>query len=437
MKKTCFVIQGFGVKTDYETGRKLDLDASYEVIKEAVEAAGLTCIRADEVQHAGVIDLPMYQAILESDLVIADLSTSNANAFYELGVRHALRPYTTIIIAEQQFTKAFDISRNLIRTYKHLGEDIGRNEANRFSKELQAAITEIMANPCTDSPLYTCLPDLQRPRREPSRIEAVDPEDGQVIIETYVAQPAAAEAEPEGIASYFKKFRTAKAASDWDGMIGYLQELRKLKPDDAYITQQLALATYKSKPGDKEALQQAQEIIRELNPIESHDAETLGLWGAVHKRLWEIGPEDDGYLNDAILAYRRGFYLGQDFYNGINYAFLLNARAVNQDPALAIADWIEAERVRRDVIQICTDRLISLESEDTDRDQWYWVLATLWEAAVGIGDAPMAYKWEQQARACARENWMLKESTEPQIQKLKDLLMKSPLDYLENKLTGG
>ena len=36
----CFVVHGFGRKTDYTDGRELDLDASYAVIKEAVEAAG-------------------------------------------------------------------------------------------------------------------------------------------------------------------------------------------------------------------------------------------------------------------------------------------------------------------------------------------------------------------------------------------------------------
>ena len=83
-KKTCFVVQGFGKKTDHKTGRVLDLDASYEVIKEAVENADLTCIRADEIQHSGVIDKPMFQQLLEADLVIADLSTSNFNAAYDI-----------------------------------------------------------------------------------------------------------------------------------------------------------------------------------------------------------------------------------------------------------------------------------------------------------------------------------------------------------------
>ena len=91
---TCFVIMGFGKKTDYSTGRVLDLDKTYRsIIKPAAESAGLTCVRADEVRHSGIIDVPMYRHILEADLVIADLSTYNPSAFYELGVRWMLIAY--------------------------------------------------------------------------------------------------------------------------------------------------------------------------------------------------------------------------------------------------------------------------------------------------------------------------------------------------------
>ncbi|HEX2459058.1 MAG TPA: hypothetical protein VHJ58_02830, partial [Vicinamibacterales bacterium] len=137
-KKTCFVVQGFGEKTDLATGRALNLDASYEVIKEAVEAAGLRCIRADEIVHSGTIDGPMYDALFRADLVVADLSTSNLNAAYELGVRYGMRPRATIIVAEQQFKNPFDFSHIVIRRYEHLGSDVGRREAARFKAELMA-----------------------------------------------------------------------------------------------------------------------------------------------------------------------------------------------------------------------------------------------------------------------------------------------------------
>ena len=83
----CFVVMGFGEKTDLATGRMLDLDKTYRIIiKKAVEDAGLECIRADDVIHAGTIDKPMYKLLLEADIVIADLrrpmptpSTSSAS----------------------------------------------------------------------------------------------------------------------------------------------------------------------------------------------------------------------------------------------------------------------------------------------------------------------------------------------------------------------
>src|ERR1043165_4457836 len=116
-KGTCFVVMGFGKKTDFETGRTLDLDKSYRnIIKPAVEAAGLKCIRADEIVHSGLIDVPMYEQLLNADVVVADLSTSNKNAFYELGVRHALKPYTTLVICEDGIkTFPFDINHVAVR----------------------------------------------------------------------------------------------------------------------------------------------------------------------------------------------------------------------------------------------------------------------------------------------------------------------------------
>jgi hypothetical protein len=94
---SCFVIMGFGKKTDFATGRTLDLDKTYRnIIKPAITAAGYDCVRADEVLHSGVIDVPMYEMLFAADLVVADLSTSNLNAIFELGVRHSLKPRATI-----------------------------------------------------------------------------------------------------------------------------------------------------------------------------------------------------------------------------------------------------------------------------------------------------------------------------------------------------
>jgi hypothetical protein len=167
--RTCFVVMGFGKKTDFATGRSLNLDKSYKnMIKPAVEAAGLKCVRADEIVHSGLIDTPMYDQLLKADVVVADLSTANCNAFYELGVRHALRPFTTVVISEDGFTSPFDVNHIVIRRYHHLGEDIGFDEVMRFREELTSAIRTIMAKDPRDpdSPVYSFIKNLKPPEVE-------------------------------------------------------------------------------------------------------------------------------------------------------------------------------------------------------------------------------------------------------------------------------
>ncbi|MEP6846939.1 MAG: hypothetical protein ABI861_13085, partial [Panacibacter sp.] len=67
-QKRCFVVMGFGTKTDFATGRKLDLNKSYRLlIKPVVEAKGLVCVRADEIMYSGSIDTPMYMELLNAD----------------------------------------------------------------------------------------------------------------------------------------------------------------------------------------------------------------------------------------------------------------------------------------------------------------------------------------------------------------------------------
>lgn len=165
------MVQGFGKKTDCTDDRVLDLDASYAVIKDAAIACGMECARADEILHSGTIDKPMYGQLLGADSVIADLSTYNINAAFELGIRYALRPHATIVVAEELFKPAFDVTHIPIRRYKHLGEDIGCAEARRFQAALSEAIRGILAQAQVDSPVYTFLNDLDPPRTQIAAVE--------------------------------------------------------------------------------------------------------------------------------------------------------------------------------------------------------------------------------------------------------------------------
>ena len=441
-RKTCFVVMGFGEKVDFATGRKLNLNASYEnLIKPAVEGAGLECIRADEIVHSGNINVPMYERILTSDLVIADLSTSNSNAFYELGVRHALRPHTTIIIAEDQFKFPFDIAQITVRTYKHLGEDIGASEARRFTRELTAAIQTVLAEPKDDSPVFTFLSRLRRLKLPDDMNHGPETEAGgappsmEMAKSTQAAPAAEASAADMTHSVLMQQVAEAKKRGDFVTAKGLLSGVRALMkgshPDtaeDPHIIQQLALVTYKSKlPTPRQALEEARALLETLNPATSNDTETLGLWGAVHKRLWDETKES-AQLDQAVRGYGRGFRLRNDYYNGINFAYLLNVRAANaQSRAEAIADFIQAERVRREVLDICE---AEMKNESLPEEQKYWVLATMAEAYVGLGDEDEAEKKLEEASALASAAWMT-DSTREQMDKLRALLADSPLKYVK------
>lgn len=426
-KKTCFVVQGFGEKTDLTNGRKLNLDASYQVIKEAVEDAGLVCIRADEVVNAGMIDIPMYEWILKADLVIADLSTYNVNAAYELGVRYGVSPRATIIVAEDQFKNPFDVSHIVLHRYKHLGEDVGAAEARRFRKALADVIRAVMAGEKPDSPLYELF-ELEPPvRREaPAAPAPAEP------VKVAGTAEERAQVPPDGNAkALLDKARQAIGESRFVAAKELLKLVHEFRPHDQYVIQQLALATYKSKdPDPATALAESRRILLEkLNPETTNDPETLGLWGAVHKRMWDR-TRDRADLNESIAGYERGFYLKQDYYNGINLAYLFNVRAAEHQSAgqteEAIADFVLARRVRREVTRYCEQ---ALAAGAKSPDEKYWILATLWEASFGLADAPGTTKWRQEAERCATAAWML-ESTNSQLAGLGKLLAASPLSIL-------
>jgi len=163
-QKRCFVVMGFGIKTDLATGRKLNLDKSYQaLIKPVIESKGMVCVRADEIKHSDLIDFQMFQHLFSADVVIADLSTANVNAFYELGIRHALRPRTTIIISEEQLCYPFDINHIPINKYTHLGESIDYFEVMRFQKSLGETLDSVLNDEKPDSPVYTFLDNLIPP----------------------------------------------------------------------------------------------------------------------------------------------------------------------------------------------------------------------------------------------------------------------------------
>jgi hypothetical protein len=88
-RKVCFVIAPIG-DPDSETRKRSDQILQH-VIRPAVEEIGYQAIRADEIDRPGLITSQVIQQIVSAPLVVADLTGTNPNVFYELALRHALR----------------------------------------------------------------------------------------------------------------------------------------------------------------------------------------------------------------------------------------------------------------------------------------------------------------------------------------------------------
>lgn len=141
MEKTCFVIMGFGIKN----GVNLDLVYN-KIIKPSIienklipfplyEESSFNAYRCDEIAGTTSIDYKFVTCLSGADIVIADISTMNVNAIYELGARHALKPHTTILLCQINKKKKFsffDLTYVPIIFYD--------NKNNSFTDEMIAEI---------------------------------------------------------------------------------------------------------------------------------------------------------------------------------------------------------------------------------------------------------------------------------------------------------
>lgn len=106
-QKTCFIIMPIADHPSYENDH---FNRVYEyLIKPACENAGYKAIRADDSKASHMIMFDILKKIVQCDMAICDLSTKNANVFYELGLRQAFNK-KTILITDGKEKAPFDIA---------------------------------------------------------------------------------------------------------------------------------------------------------------------------------------------------------------------------------------------------------------------------------------------------------------------------------------
>ncbi len=392
--KTCFVITGYGIKKDYINNRDIDLDKTFKhIVKPVFEELGYECKRSCDYPP-GIIDTIMYKGIYDADFVVADISTLNPNALYELGVRHALKPYTTLVICEDGIfinsKLPFDLSHLTALAYHHDGKSLDIDEVDRFKKILKEAVTGMVKANKVDSPVFTHILGLEitvtesgsgpAQKKIPQKNALVKPADkvtASANSKSSTAGPSLSDMIDSAVAAMKNK--------KFDEAIISFKKLLELKPDDTFFIQQLCLATYKSaKPDAVTANQDAYRELEKLNPMSSTDTETLGMAGAIHKNLFKLA-HDKTSLEKSLRFYERGYYIANDYYNGINAAFLYWKMASLADNKEETQFYkMQAKQIAKHVAEICIN--LMAQEDYAKRNDKEWVTNTLAESYYGLDD---------------------------------------------------
>jgi hypothetical protein len=418
-RQLCFVDMPFGKKTDARTGIEIDFDQIYtHGIKPAAEEAGLECIRGDAERSGGIIHTAMFARLLLCEFGIADLTTANPNVFYELGVRHAAKSYTTIPIFATIGGLPFDV--NLVRAIPYDLEN-GRltdAAAQRLKQSLKERIRRAFEGPVAeDSPLFQLfegfpgiemsheLTDVFRDRVEYSRefrqklaaARSYAPREEAVAklqaIERELGELKAVES---GIlVDLLLSYRDVSA---WDEMVSLYDRLPANVKEAVMMRQQLALAlNRRAHPGDRE---RAVRVLETLLAERGGSAENYGILGRLYKDLYREAKDAqkhtaEGYLDRAIEAYTRGFECEPvDYYPGVNAITLLLQKGTDE----------AAQQVERltPLVSFAVARRGGSASSD------YWDLATVLELALIGRDETMATNVLPRLLIAAEAGWMPK-----------------------------
>src|SRR5208337_4477824 len=150
-----FIIRPFGKKKD-RSGREIDFNrVQTDLIDPALKAVKLDGGTTGEIVESGNIRQDMFALILEADIVVCDMTIHNANVFYELGIRHALRKKHSVLIRGDN--SADDVPFDNL-TDRYLSYDLDKPDA--ALEQLTKTLRDTLASDRTDSPIFDMLPTL-------------------------------------------------------------------------------------------------------------------------------------------------------------------------------------------------------------------------------------------------------------------------------------
>ena len=435
LRQLCFVLMPFGKKTD-DAGKIVDFDAVYaELIRPAIEESGLESLRADEEVAGGIIHKPMFERLILCQYAVADLTTANANVFYELGVRHAVRPWSTVSIYAEGGRLPFDVQPVRAVPYK-LSPDGKPQNVEADKKVIMSRLADAQATAAedpksrTDSPIFQLVEDF--PNVEHTKTDVFRE---RVQYSNRIKQQLA-EARKQGLEALREAerqlgdikeqesgvvidlFLSYRGASAWDDMIALVSKMSRPLALTVMVQEQLALALNRAGRGEE-----AERVLLDLLEKRGPSSETLGILGRVYKDRWEAALRGGnralamGYLGKAISAYLRGFEADwRDAYPGINAVTLMELKEPPDARSRALVP----------VVAYAVERRIATGKPD------YWDYATLLELSVLSKDEERAITALGDALAHAREKWE-RETTARNLRLIRDARERrgEPADWIK------
>jgi tetratricopeptide (TPR) repeat protein len=392
----------FGQKPT-SAGALIDFDAVYrDLIKPAIEASELEPLRADEEMTGGIIHKPMFERLILCEYAVCDLTTANANVFYELGLRHAVRPHSTVLLfAEGAGQLPFDVAPLRALPYQLSADGKPAEIANA-----QAALAERLRearNASPDSPVYQLVegfPDIERLKTDvfrdcvryseemKKRLAAARKQGVDAVQALESDLGNISDAEAAVVIDLFLSYRAVKA---WEAMITLVPKMSPPLAATVMVQEQLGLALNRAGRGGE-----AEKVLTDLIARRGPSSETYGILGRVYKDRWEAALKAGdtflarGFLDKAIDAYIKGFETDwRDAYPGIN--------------AVTLMELKEPPDPRREqlipVVSYAVARRIAGGKPD------YWDHATRLELAILAKDQEAAAAALADALANVRESW--------------------------------
>jgi hypothetical protein len=407
MLPLCFVLMPFGKKA-LSTGVNVDFDAVFrELIEPAIVAAGMEPLRADQEVLGGIIHKPMFERLILCDFAVADLTGANANVYYELGMRHGIRPSTTVPIFAADERMPFDLTPVRAVPYQ-LNPDGTLSDVATDRERLRGLLVEAMgshAKGFVDSPVFQLVegfrpPDIARLKTDAFRDRAAYAikarEQLKQARQTGKAAVAAVASSLGNVAHLeagvvIDVMLSLRAVGDIQGMVDLYDHMPVPLQRSVLVREQLGFALNRLKQSDR-----AEQVLRELIVEHGASSETNGLLGRVYKDRWERANKAGetfaaaGWLGKAIDTYLQGFEADwRDAYPGVNAVTLMELKSPPDPRRLELLP----------VVTYAVKRRIAKGNCD------YWDHATLLELGVLRSDEASANAAAADALAAVREKW--------------------------------